>query len=236
MNEPLQVEIWSDVVCPWCYIGKRRFESAVASTGLPVEVTWRSFQLDPDAPRQDGADVATHLGSRYGGGREAGLAMVQRVQEVAAGEGLDFHLDRAHRANTVDAHRLLHLAQLHGVQDALKEAMLDAYFVQVLDVNDRAVLLGLAEGAGVPRDEAEQVLASDRFADDVRRDQEEAAALGANGVPFFVLDRRFGVSGAQPAELFEQALRQAWDARTPALVTPLATASATADACGPDGC
>jgi predicted DsbA family dithiol-disulfide isomerase len=243
MSESLNVEVWSDVVCPWCYVGKRRFEAAVASSGIPVEITWRSFQLDPTTPRVGDADyvhedVATHLGRKYGGGRAAGEAMNDRVTQVAAGEGLDFHLELAQRANTGDAHRLLHLAAEYELQDELKERLLSAYFVEGLAVGDIDVLAGLAAGVGLPSQRVREVLASQEFATDVEADQREAGALGANGVPFFVIDRRYGISGAQPTELFEQALRQAWDERRPALVSVQGAVAAetTGDACGPDGC
>jgi len=241
----LKVEFWSDVVCPWCYIGKRRFEAAAATSGVPVEVTWRSFQLDPTAPSESSEDVATYLGRKYGGGRAAGLDMNARVSEVAAQDGLDYHLNDAKRANTADAHRLLHLALEHepdqpGVQDALKERLLQAYFVQSLAIGDHDVLAELAVDVGLPAERVRAVLGSLEFAADVEADAAEAAALGANGVPFFVIDRKYGVSGAQPAELFEQALRQAWDERRPARVTPVgavgSAASSDAEVCGPDGC
>ena len=233
VTDALKVEIWSDVVCPWCYIGKRRLEAAVASSGVPVEVTWRSFQLDPGAPRESTEDVATYLGRKYGGGREAGLAMNERVAAVAAADGLEYHLEDAQRANTVDAHRLLHLAVEHDLQDALKERLLRAYFTEGQAIGDPAVLAAVAEEVGLPADRVREVLASQEFADDVAADQAEATALGANGVPFFVIDRRYGISGAQPAELFEQALRQAWDERRPSLLT---VPGAAGDVCGPDGC
>ncbi|WP_426565709.1 DsbA family oxidoreductase [Angustibacter sp. McL0619] len=239
MSEALQVEIWSDVVCPWCYIGKRRFEAGAAASGVPVHVTWRSFQLDPSAPRESTEDVATYLGRKYGGGRENGLVMNARVSQIAAEDGLDYHLDEAKRANTVDAHRLLHLAAEHGVQDALKERLLSAYFVEALAVGDHDVLARLATEAGLPEQRVRQVLDSQEYAADVETDQREAAELGANGVPFFVIDRKYGVSGAQPSELFEQALKQAWDERRPSLVTPVGAVnagSAEAEVCGPDGC
>ena len=236
MTDALKVEIWSDVVCPWCYIGKRRLEAAVASSGVPVEVTWRSFQLDPTAPRESTEDVATYLGRKYGGGREAGLAMNERVSQVAAQDGLEYHLDQAQRANTVDAHRLLHLAAEHGLQDALKERLLRAYFTEGQAVGDRDALAALADEVGLPSDRVRAVLATDEYAEEVAADQAEAQALGANGVPFFVIDRRYGVSGAQPVELFEQALRQAWSERRPSLLSVPGAGSADAEVCGPDGC
>jgi predicted DsbA family dithiol-disulfide isomerase len=201
---------------------------------VPVEVTWRSFQLDPSAPRESVEDVATYLGRKYGGGREAGLAMNERVSAVAAGDGLEYHLEKAQRANTVDAHRLLHLAAEHGVQDALKARLLRAYFTEGRAVGDRDTLAALAAEVGLPAERVEQVLATQEFADAVADDQAEAAALGATGVPFFVIDRRYGISGAQPAELFEQALRQAWGERRPALLS--VPAAQDGEVCGPDGC
>jgi predicted DsbA family dithiol-disulfide isomerase len=241
VSDALKVEIWSDVVCPWCYIGKRRFEAGASAAGVPIDVTWRSFQLDPSAPHEATDDVATHLGRKYGGGRANGLAMNARVTEVAAAEGLDYHLDQALYTNTTDAHRLLHLAHAEGgpgAQDALKERLLAAYFVQGRAVSDHDVLAELATEAGLPAERVRAVLSTDEFGADVVSDQQEAAALGAGGVPFFVIDRRYGVSGAQPAELFEQALRQAWAERRPALITPVGgvAPSADGDACGPDGC
>src|SRR3954452_16530191 len=238
MSEALQVEVWSDVVCPWCYIGKRRLEAAVERLQHPVEVTWRSFQLDPSAPA-DGGDMATELGRKYGGGREAALAMMAQVSSVAAADGLEYHLDRTAHVNTRDAHRLLHLAHELGgaeLQGALKERLMHAYFTEAQVVSDATVLERRAVEAGLPAERVRDVLASSQFGADVETDQREAGALGATGVPFFVIDRRYGVSGAQPVELLEQALRQAWDDRKPATITPLMSGAAGTDVCGPDGC
>ena len=223
--DPFVVEVWSDVVCPWCYIGKRRLESALADFEHrdQVEVVWRSFELDPTTPRSTepggGGDLATYLGDKYGGGREAGLAMNAQVSQIAAGDGLDYHLERAVRSNTVDAHRLLHLAFQTGgpeLQGALKERILAAYFTEGAAIDDPATLLGLATEVGLDPARVEQVLASEEFADEVRQDVAQAQAYGANGVPFVVVDGRYGVSGAQPAELFGQALRRAWEDRVDA--------------------
>jgi predicted DsbA family dithiol-disulfide isomerase len=238
MSEALQVEVWSDVVCPWCYIGKRRLEAAIAQFEHPVEVTWRSFQLDPSAPAS-GGDMASELGRKYGAGREGALAMMAQVSAVAAEDGLEYHLERTTYTNTRDAHRLLHLAHELGgapLQGALKERLLRGYFTETEVVGDAAVLERLAVDVGLPGERVREVLSSSEFAPEVETDQAEAAALGATGVPFFVIDRRYGVSGAQPAELFEQALRQAWADRTPQLITPLVPGTATAEVCGPDGC
>lgn len=252
---PLTVEVWSDVVCPWCYIGKRRLEAAVRQTGADVRVVWRSFQLDPTSPRPGepghGTDVATYLGEKYGGGRDAGLQMNARVSEVAAGDGLDFHLGDAVRGSTADAHRLIHLAAAldadgtAGLQDRVKERFLRAYFTDGLDVSRPEALRELAVEVGLPAQQVDDVLGSAAYARDVAADQVQAHAYGANGVPFTVVDGRYGVSGAQPVEVFAEALRRAQVDRTPTLVRvgadgstpgPAGTPGADAEVCGPDGC
>lgn len=246
-NATLTIEVWSDVVCPWCYIGKRRLESALAQVGRPdAQVVWRAFQLDPSSPRPGepghGQSVAEHLGQKYGGGTEAGLRMSAQMTEVAAQEGLDFRLDRAGRGNTVDAHRLLHLAadlgaaDAPGLQDRVKERFLLGYFTQGQDVSDPAVLRTLAGEAGLPADRVDQVLDGQKYAEDVEADQAQAQAYGANGVPFTVIDGRYGVSGAQPVEVFARAITQALADRRPQLVTVDSAGSSEAGGCGPDGC
>jgi predicted DsbA family dithiol-disulfide isomerase len=206
----MQVEIWSDVVCPWCYIGKRRFEEALRRFDGrdDVEVVWRSFELDPDAPPV-GIDVLEHLAAKYGVSVSEAQAMQERVTQAAAGEGLEYHLDRTQRGNSFDAHRLLHLAREHALQDALKERLFHAYFTDGHPIGDRAVLRQLAVDAGLPEAEVEDVLATDRFADAVRSDEATARELGCRGVPFFVVDRRFGASGAQDPDVLLQILQEA---------------------------
>jgi predicted DsbA family dithiol-disulfide isomerase len=232
----MRIEIWSDVVCPWCYIGKRRLETALAGFEHrdDVEVVYRSFELDPSSPRVPTQTVAEHLGAKYGGGAAGGQQMVDRVEAVAAEEGLLFRLGEAQRANTVDAHRLLHLALDSGgpaLQGALKEELLAAYFLRAENVADHDVLRRTAEKAGLDLQRVEEVLAGQSYADAVEADVREAAALGAQGVPFFVVDRAYGVSGAQPAEVFTQVLERAWAASHPAL-----DLVGGQDVCGPDGC
>ena len=236
----MQIEIWSDVVCPWCYIGKRRLESALAGFehADEVEVVWRSFQLDPTAPSEATESIAAHLGSKYGGGPEAGRQMIDRVTEVAAGEGLDFDYHDAQRASTVDAHRLLHLAHAEGgpaLQGELKERLLQYYFVEAQNPADHAVLAKAAAEVGLPGHRVDELLASDEYADAVAADAAQATAYGATGVPFFVVDRTYGVSGAQPSEVFGQLLERAWSESQP-LVQVVGPDGADADACGPDGC
>ncbi|WP_310962763.1 DsbA family oxidoreductase [Nocardioides terrisoli] len=229
----MEIEIWSDVVCPWCYIGKRRLEKALAGFehADDVEIVYRSFQLDPSAPTVPTETVAEALGRKYGGGAEAGRQMVDRVEAVAAEEGLLFRHHQSLRVNTVDAHRLLHLAREEGRQADLKEALLSAYFVETENVADHETLARIAVGVGLDEGRIRAVLASDEYADDVEADIREAASLGATGVPFFVVDRKYGVSGAQPAEVFGQVLERAWSEAHPVLQM-----TNGADACGPDGC
>lgn len=217
----MRIEIWSDVVCPFCFLGKRRLESALADFphADEVEVVWRSFQLDPTAPTVVQETVAEHLGSVYGGGVEAGRQMIERTQEMAAAEGLDFRHGEAPWVGTLDAHRLLHLALDSSpdpapagetVQQRLKESLLAAYFLHARNVADPSVLLDVAVSAGLDPGRVAEVLASDEYAEEVAADVAQAAAYGASGVPFFVVDQRYGVSGAQPTETFRQVLEQAW--------------------------
>jgi predicted DsbA family dithiol-disulfide isomerase len=205
----LQVEIWSDVVCPWCYIGKRRFEAALKRFDHEVRVRWRSFRLDPDAPTEQDVPLAEHLAAKYGVSRTEGLAMLDRVTAAAAGEGLEYRFDRARRGNTLDAHRLLHLAADRGAQEPLKERLLAAYFTEGEPIGDPAALFRLAVGAGLDPGEVEEVLAGDAYRDAVRRDEEEARMLGVTGVPFFVVERAFGAGGAQPPEVLLDMLERA---------------------------
>lgn len=231
----MRIEIWSDVVCPWCYIGKRRLEAALAGFDHPVEVVWRSYQLDPTAPQVPVETVAESLGRKYGGGPEAGRQMIDRVEAVAADEGLLFRHHQSLRVSTVDAHRVLHLALETGgpqLQGLLKEALLSAYFVEVENVADHATLTRIAAGVGLDPDRVAEVLAGSEYADSVEADIREAAALGANGVPFYVIDRKYGVSGAQSPDVFAQVLEKAWSDAHPVLDL----VGGGADACGPDGC
>jgi predicted DsbA family dithiol-disulfide isomerase len=238
----MRIEIWSDVVCPWCYIGKRRLEGALDRTGHgdDVEIVYRSFQLDPAAPRTPDQTVAEHLGAKYGGGAAAGQQMVDRVEAVAAGEGLLFRLGEAQRANTVDAHRLLQLALEDGgpaLQSALKEELLAAYFLGAENVADHDVLRRTAERVGLDTERVTHVLEGQDYADAVESDIREAASLGATGVPFFVIDRKYGISGAQVVDVFVQVLDRAWAEEHPRLEHVAATQSHTHDdICGPDGC
>jgi len=206
---PLTVEIWSDIVCPWCYIGKRRFEAALAEFPHDVQYTWRSFELDPGAPRVRADTAAEHLASKYGMSVEQADTSHQQMTALAAQEGLEYHFETAKGGNSFDAHRLMHLAGAHGKQDMAKERLMRAYFTEGVAIGDRDALVALAADIGLDPEEARAVLDGDEYADAVRADEVLAQRIGIQGVPFFVLDRRYGVSGAQPAEVLVQALEKA---------------------------
>lgn len=232
----MRIEIWSDVVCPWCYIGKRRLETALADFGHAdeVEIVWRSYQLDPSAPKDEVVTTVEALGAKFPGGPEQVTEMLARTRGIAAEEGLTFGEHSVH-ANTVDAHRVLHLALEVGgpaLQGALKEALLHAHFVDNRNVGDAEVLTDVAVSTGLPADRVAAVLAGDEYADAVTTDVAQARAYGATGVPFFVVDGKYGVAGAQASEVFSQVLEQAWADSHPAI----AVVGGDADACGPDGC
>ena len=230
--EAVHVEIWSDIACPWCYVGKRRFEAALAEFEHrdEVRVTWRSFELDPSAPREREGDRAAHLAEKYGTTRERADEMHRHMTDVAAKDGLEFRFDIARDGNTFDAHRLLHLAAAHGAQDALKERLFRAHFTEGELPADHETLERLAVEVGLPADEVREVLATDRYATDVRADESTATALGITAVPFFVVDRAIGAVGAQPSEVLRELLEEGWEQRSPV------TVAADGEACGPDGC
>jgi predicted DsbA family dithiol-disulfide isomerase len=228
----MEIEIWSDIACPWCYIGKRRFEAALAQFEHrdDVRVVWRSFELDPSAPAEREGDRAERLAEKYGMTVERARDMERQMTETAAGEGLDFRFDLARSGTTFDAHRVVHLAEEHGLQDAMKERLLQAYFGEGELMSDHDTLVRLAVEVGVPEDEVRQMLSSDRFAAEVRDDERTAGQFGISAVPTFVVDRALGVSGAHPPDALLQLLREGWSRREPVPVI------AGGEACGPDGC
>ena len=228
----MNVEIWSDIACPWCAVGKRRFERALADFEHADDVTvrFRSFELDPDAPAAREGSTAENLAKKYGTSLEQALAMNQRMTETAAGDGLEFRFDLARGGNTFDAHRLLHLAAAHGRQHELKDRLMRGYLGEGELMSDHAALARLAAEAGLPEDEVRDTLATDRYAAEVREDEATARGLGISAVPFFVVDRAFGAAGAQPPEVLGELLQRAWEARTPLSVV------ADGDSCGVGGC
>jgi predicted DsbA family dithiol-disulfide isomerase len=236
----MKVEIWSDVVCPWCYIGKRRFEAALSQFEHrdEVEVTWRSYQLDPKAPRSSDVSVNEMLAGKYGMGIEQAMAANARVTAIAATEGLEYRLDKARYSNTFDAHRLIHLAARQGRQDEMKERLMSAYFTEGAAVGDVDVLVQAASEVGIDADEARSVLSSDMYAGEVLEDEHRARAFGISGVPFFAIDEKYGVSGAQRAEVLRQALEQAWAESHPlvAIGSDAHSGTQTDVACTDDSC
>jgi predicted DsbA family dithiol-disulfide isomerase len=211
----MRIDIWSDVVCPWCYLGKRRLDTALAdfAHAEDVEVVFHSFQLDPSAPTEPTETATQMLARRYKMSPQEAAQAQGQVIGLAEAEGMRWEHERSLHLNTRAAHRLLHLALEEGVQAELEEALFDAYFGRAENVADPAVLLRLATEAGLDARRVEEVLASREYDDAVDADVRQAAAYGANGVPFFVVDGRYGISGAQPTELFAQALQQAWETR-----------------------
>jgi len=210
----LRIDVWSDVICPWCYIGKRRLETALGQFehADEVELHWHSFQLDPSIPKGQREPVFAMLATKTGAPPAQVRAMTQQVTDLAAEEGLTYALDRAVSVNTLDAHRLNHLAAHHGLGGQMHERLLKAHLVEAEVLDDLDTLVRLGAEVGVPEDEARQVLQSTKYAGEVDADLQEARRLGANGVPFFVLNRTYGVSGAQSADTFLSALRQAYSA------------------------
>ena len=234
----LRVDIWSDIACPWCHVGKRRLEAALAEFPRKdaVEIVWRAFELDPSAPRERDRAVsyAERLAKKYGSSPTEAEGMIARMTETARGDGLDFHFERIRPGNTFDAHRVLHLALVRGgwkLQDAVKERFLRAYLSEGEPIGDPETLVRLAAEAGLDAEEVRATLASDVYAKEVREDEDEARELGISGVPFFVLGGVYAVSGAQPSEVLLRALTQA--AKD---LEPRPTLLAEGAVCGPDGC
>ncbi len=219
----MKIEIWSDVVCPWCYVGKRRFEAAVQSFAHrdQIKVEWKSFELDPGAPSHDpqtdggSDDYADRLARKYRTTRALAQKMLDTMTDAAAAEGLDFRFDKAIRANSFDAHQVIHLAGDRSVQDAVKERLLRAYFTEGEAVGDRSVLARLGAQSGLDADEVRQVLDEQRYAQAVRDDEAEASRLRVSAVPFFVVDRKYGIAGAQAPDQILLVLERAWTQARP---------------------
>ena len=210
----MDVEIWSDVNCPWCYIGKRRFETAMAGFAHAAEVnlTWRSFELDPEAPAEQPGNGASMLSEKYGVPLEQAREMEDNVTRIAAADGLEYDLERSRIGSSFNAHRLIQMARRHGLQDEMKERLFRARFTEGRLISDLETLVQLGSEVGLGGAEVRTMLAGDDFAADVREDELTAHQLGISGVPMFVIDRAFGMSGAQPAEQLQALLEHAWEA------------------------
>ena len=207
----MRIDIWSDVVCPWCYIGKRWLEAALAM--MPelgdVQLVWHSFQLDPTATPGDATPLVQKLARKYGRTIDQAQAMMDQVATTGAADGLGFRFDIAQSANTLKAHGLLHLGLHRGVQEPVKERLMKAYFCEGGNLNDTDTLVALAAEAGLDAAETLETIQNDAFAEDVAHDIQQAREIGISGVPFFVFNQRYAVSGAQPADTLVEVMRKA---------------------------
>jgi len=209
----MKVEVWSDFVCPFCYIGKRRLEQALETFSHKdnVQVVFRSFQLGPESPRHINKDIHTVLAEKYGVSYDQAKKMNEQVGRQAAEVGLTYHFDTMKPTNTLDAHRLFYYAKSKGKEKELTERLLKAYFTDSLHIGDHEILASLAAEVGLDREEAMKLLESDQYKNEVIADQDLANRLGITGVPFFVFNEKYGVSGAQPTEVFTEVLQKVWD-------------------------
>jgi predicted DsbA family dithiol-disulfide isomerase len=207
------VEVWSDYVCPFCYIGKRKFEAALQQfiNKEAVEVVYKSFELDEHAGRNGNLGVHDKLVAKYGISHEQAVQNTRQITEQAKAAGLDFYFDRTIQTNTFDAHRLTHFAASQGKHLEMTERLLKAYFTDALHIGNQEQLADLAAEIGLDRMEALRVLTNGEYSAQVRADEQEARRLGARGVPFFVINRKYAISGAQPSEVFLEALQKAWN-------------------------
>ncbi|WP_292089241.1 MULTISPECIES: DsbA family oxidoreductase [unclassified Mesorhizobium] len=212
MEKTMKVEIWSDVACPWCYIAKHRFDNALSrfEHREQVEVIWRSYQLDPDAPAMSNMSLNDSLAQKHGLGLEEAIAMNDQMRRLGAQEGLDYDFDRARYGNSFDAHRLIHFARQRGLQTAMEERLFRAYFSEGKALGAIDTLVELAREVGINAEDARAVLDGKAFADQVRTDTQTARLLGLKGVPFFIIDEKYAIAGAQASESFRDALERAW--------------------------
>lgn len=227
----MKVEIWSDIVCPFCYIGKRKFEKALEAFAnkKQVEIVWKSFQLDPTTKAQPGKSVIASLAEKKGWTLEQSRQINQQVTGMAKEVGLEYQMEKAVIANTFDAHRLSHLAADKGLQDQMEERLFAAYFTEGKDIGDKDTLVALASEVGLDATEAADVLNLNTYSDKVQADIVEAQQVGVRGVPFFVFDNKYAVSGAQPSDVFAQVLSKVWEEHTQANIV------AEGGVCTPDG-
>lgn len=206
----MRVDIWSDVVCPFCYIGKKRLENVAAEAGIDLEIIWHSFELDQNAPAKHDTSNTERLAKKYGRTVEQTKEMERNIAEVAASEGITFNWEQANSGNTFNAHRIIHLAQSKGLGNEAEEAFFHAYMTEGMPIGERETVEDVASRIGLDHTEVEYVLDSEEFADFVRHDEKIAhEQLQVTGVPFFVFDQRLSLSGAQPREVFLQAMQQA---------------------------
>ena len=213
MENKLKIQIWSDIMCPFCYIGKRRLENAIDQFGHQdsIEIEWKSFQLDPNFIASEGDNLAEHLAEKYRKDQEWALESLKNTAQTAANSGLEFHFEKVIMANSFNAHRLLHLAKEQQLGSELKELLFKAYFTDGKDVNDTETLKELAIKAGLEAQTIDSVLTSDAFDKEVQQDILRAQQIGVQGVPFFVFDDKYAVSGAQYEQTFLNVLEKVWE-------------------------
>ena len=237
MKNQLKVQIWSDVMCPFCYIGKRKIEEAITQfeNKESIEIEWKSFQLDPSFVATPNETIADHLAEKYGRDIDWAESMLENTAQTAKSNGLDFHFEKAILANSLNAHRLSHLAKKHNLSNELEELLFKAYFTEGKDVNDWNTLQEIGQKAGLHIDEIKQLIETDTFTKEVRADQQEAQSLGVTGVPFFVFDNKYAVSGAQPTDVFLKTLEKAWEEGNFNASLQMQNPS-DANTCGIDGC
>lgn len=237
MENLLKIQIWSDVMCPFCYIGKRRIEEALSlfDNKESVAIEWKSFQLDPSFVATPNESIIDHLAEKYRKDTDWAQTMVDNMTENAKRSGLDFHFEKAILANSLNAHRLLHLAKKHNLSNELEELLFKAYLTDGKDVNDLKTLELLGLEVGLEKEAIKNVLHSDLYANEVRQDQEEAQSIGVTGVPFFVFDNKYAVSGAQATHVFLKTLEKSWEEGN--YKTKLQLQNTTDEnSCGIDGC
>ncbi len=235
----MKVEIWSDVVCPFCYVGKRKFENALKAFSHrdEVEVVWHSFELTPDFEPIPGESSHESLAKKKGISTDEARRMGDQMTQVALEVGLHYDFDRTIPANTFLAHQLIHLGAHHGRQDATKERLMAAYYLEGQNIGDLDTLVQLGTEVGLNATESRAALRAGTYAEAVRRDEYHAQQIGVRGVPFFVFEDKYAVSGAQPSELFGEVLAKVYEEFKPAKpAKPALTVVADGDACGPDGC
>jgi len=209
----MKIDIWSDIRCPFCYIGKRKFEKALEKfpNKNEIEVQWHSFELDPSLVTQPGVDATSHLAEIKGISKTRATQMQEHVVSVAKDAGLDFQMEKAVVANSFNAHRLIQLAKSKGVANEAEEALFKAHFTEGENIDDAETLVNIGVSIGVDKNRVQEMLDSEEFSKQVRQDEQQAQVFGINGVPFFVLNNKYGVSGAQSPEAFSQAISQAWE-------------------------
>ena len=231
----MKVEIWSDYQCPFCYIGKRRFEDALSQFEhkSQVEVEFRSFELNPEAERDINMSQNEMLAKKYGMSQAQVEANSQNMTQQAAELGLDYHLDKVILTNSFDAHRLMHFAETKGKGKEMNERLFKAYFTEGKHIGDHATLADLAKEVGLDKPEVESMLAGTSFTAEVRGNEQEGSLLGITGVPFFVINRKYGISGAQPPEAFLDTLKKVWAEENP---LQMVNDPATGDACTDGSC